>query len=242
VGQDAPLLEPLAVHALLERLASVADEIVLIGGQALNFWAERYMAHVPDLAAAAPYTSKDIDFYGPREQVAKCARLLGVEPTFYGPDDISVCSGIVTTADGIQIDFVHTPKGVPLGELRSRSVAFSHLRVMHPVHVMSSRVANVVELGRTDPNSLKQLRASVFIVREFIMRDVLDAGRVKAAQRLCEQVFDVSTATNGLSVWRDHAVDLFGAVSPHPDLGSKFAEIRYPQMQARLAHLRAHHA
>jgi hypothetical protein len=37
---------------------------VLIGGQAVNYWAERYLSIEPQLKPLQPFTSEDIDFKG----------------------------------------------------------------------------------------------------------------------------------------------------------------------------------
>jgi hypothetical protein len=42
---------------VLARLADLKHEIVLVGGQAVNFWANYYEKRVPELADGAPYTS-----------------------------------------------------------------------------------------------------------------------------------------------------------------------------------------
>jgi hypothetical protein len=60
------------VEPLLRRLGSV--DLVLVGGQAVNFCAETYLPRVAELAASAPYTGKDIDFCGDRKAVSDCAR------------------------------------------------------------------------------------------------------------------------------------------------------------------------
>jgi hypothetical protein len=57
------------VRVVLQQLEPARDNIVLIGGQALNLWAERYSDRAADLAAAAPFTSKDIDFCGTAQDV-----------------------------------------------------------------------------------------------------------------------------------------------------------------------------
>jgi hypothetical protein len=240
VAQDAPLLDPKAVRVLLAMLRPVASEIVLIGGQALSFWAERYQ-DTPELSQFAPYASKDIDFFGRAEHVVECARLLGGVYRLYGPAERTVCTGVVTTADGVEIDFVHTPRGVPVRSLKERSVSFPELRVMHPIHVMASRVANVVQIPRADVHSLKQLRASVFIVREFIRRDVLARGEAVAARRLNEQAYDVTISEDGLVAWSQHGIDTFESLATDPELGARFLEVRYPQLRERLAVKRAQH-
>lgn len=70
-------LEPQAVAALLKQLSPAADELVLIGGQALNLWTERYDG-APELQQKLPFTSKDVDFYGNVKHLERCARLLDV--------------------------------------------------------------------------------------------------------------------------------------------------------------------
>jgi hypothetical protein len=69
--------KPLSIQDTIEvltRLGDTAGQVVLIGGQALNFWAERYAVREESLAAEAPYASKGIDFCGTQEQLHLCAR------------------------------------------------------------------------------------------------------------------------------------------------------------------------
>jgi hypothetical protein len=85
---------------------------VLVGGQALNFWAERYLPRVPELGRGAPYTSKDIDFCGNRHAVLECAQRLGgqpIVPEVFSPP--STGKVIFADAAGVQheIDFIDRP-------------------------------------------------------------------------------------------------------------------------------------
>jgi len=215
----------------------MVGDVVLIGGQALNFWAERYRT-VAELASAAPFTSEDIDFCGQSADVQRCAELLGASHELYGPNDRSVCTGLVTTPDGVNLDFVHTPRGVRADEVQRKAISFEQIRVMHPIHVLMSRAANVVQIPRDTPHALKQLRASVVVVREFI-REVLARGKTRGALKLNEAAFAVTISSDGLAVWKNHAIDVFAAVVLEPLLGEKFIQIRYPQMQKRVDALRS---
>ena len=51
---------------------------VIIGGQAVNYWAETYLEKEPGLAQWLPFTSKDIDFQGDRDDALRIAKILGV--------------------------------------------------------------------------------------------------------------------------------------------------------------------
>lgn len=46
------------------RHAAPSGGAFLVGGQALNLWAESYSAAAPELDSYGPYTSKDVDFFG----------------------------------------------------------------------------------------------------------------------------------------------------------------------------------
>ena len=49
---------------------------ILIGGQAVNYWAEHYLSTEPQLEQLQPFTSEDIDFKGGHADVQRIARQL----------------------------------------------------------------------------------------------------------------------------------------------------------------------
>ena len=51
---------------------------ILIGGQAVNYWAERYLTTEPELEGLKPFTSADIDFKGTQADVERIARQLSL--------------------------------------------------------------------------------------------------------------------------------------------------------------------
>lgn len=55
---------------------------ILIGGQAVNYWAERYLAVEPQLEPLKPFTSEDIDFKGGHADVQRIARQLELTPGY----------------------------------------------------------------------------------------------------------------------------------------------------------------
>lgn len=93
---------------------TLKDGAFLVGGQALNLWAE-YYASAPELALYGPYTSKDIDYFGQREAARKLARQLNGRlriPRM--DDDTPETAQVVATINGaeIQIDFLGHVLGV----------------------------------------------------------------------------------------------------------------------------------
>jgi len=65
------------IRPILARLADLDRDLVLVGGQAVNFWAFAYEGRVPALARAGPFASRDVDFCGDRRTVRLCAQRLG---------------------------------------------------------------------------------------------------------------------------------------------------------------------
>jgi hypothetical protein len=99
---------PLSYDDIKSTLESLdGTDIVLVGGQALNFWADLYLPRVEELARDQPYTSKDIDFCGPRHAVVECARRLGgvcLLPTDFDP---TVSATIQVDGGGLQRHQLH---------------------------------------------------------------------------------------------------------------------------------------
>ena len=68
---------------------------VIIGGQAVGYWAETYLDQEPGLAQWLPFASKDIDFQGDRDDVLRIAKVLGVRAQLPGSRDMTALAGII---------------------------------------------------------------------------------------------------------------------------------------------------
>ena len=81
---DPPPLTPEEACVVLRQLGDLTSRIVLVGGQALAFWAARYTDR---FKSPGPVNSKDIDFCGLSDAVSIAARRLG--GTFQVPEPFS---------------------------------------------------------------------------------------------------------------------------------------------------------
>ena len=197
--------EPLARTTVI-KLASVLgleDNAFIVGGQALNLWAERYALGRPELIAFGPFTSKDLDYFGHRQAAKKLADALNGEVHYPGPDDHTPNSAVVTaTIDGLdlEIDFLSDVSGVKANALerdavelivpvRGNGVDELVLPVMHPLHCLQSRVANVVTLGRHDDVAMRQLAAAPIVLQAYI-DEMLAEGDVKEAKLVLQRLFE----------------------------------------------------
>ena len=239
---------------LLRRLGSMASQVVLVGGQALNFWATRYLSRSPMLRIEAPYSSHDVDFQGRRGVAVTCARILGgqvFQPTL---DDATVSTGKVLYLDDAkqerQIDFLDKPHGLADHDVYGFSLPVEveegiEFRVMHPFHCLMSRTANVAGLpGYQSPHALKQLRASIECTRLYLV-DLLDEGKVRAVSVWNERIFRFSRQPWARKVYQEHSIETFGAVLvDDARLPEQFRTLRYVvmarQIQTRRQRTAAH--
>jgi hypothetical protein len=245
------------VRPVLEKVADLERELVLVGGQAVNFWASFYQGRVPALAREAPFTSKDIDFCGDERAVRVCAERLGGTPRIATFDDATPNSGTVVFVDAAGVtrtlDIVSAPFGLDSAEVHDTAVhvdlpnevgASTSVRfyVMHPVLCMESRVHNVLGLpGSYDTEQgRKQLRLSILFAREFLF-DVLD-GRIDAEDpertvlKLNERIFRFCLRDHhAKELYRTKSVDPADAMIDDARLPASFREKRLPQIREQLA-------
>jgi hypothetical protein len=195
------LPEPIGISEAISIFTALPSDggAFIVGGQALNLWAELYAGTAPELHRFAPFTSKDIDFFGHRAVAAALAeRLHGrIRYPEFGRETAS--TAVVEVEIGgrtIVIDFINTVLGVRERDLKRGVVIVDvpagsksgevHLSiaVMHPVHCLQSRISNVLHPAtrRSDATAMRQLEAAPIIVREYISETVGE-GETREAGR-----------------------------------------------------------
>ncbi len=231
-------------------------ELVLVGGQAVNFWAEQYLEDEPALLSQGPFTSRDIDFFGEPPLVKACARALRCEYRLEDPFAPGPSAGLILFEDddGIvhPIDFLRNVFGLDISRViktripvdvldeQGRVVATS-LRVMNPILCLESRVHNVMGLpGAYDTvHGRRQLRASILCARVFLRR-LLEVERQRDALNCIRSIFELCIEDpHGRQLYEDKGIDPFDAVEEDPRLPAKFFEQQLPRMRQRLAARRA---
>ena len=238
---------------VLKRLANLEHQIVLVGGQAVNFWANYYKNKAPQLAAYAPYTSKDIDFVGPKEAVRECAKRLGGTAKLATFDDVNTPNtGVVMFIDSENharhIDFLGSVAGVADAELIETAASarledeegcpVASFLIINPVLCLKSRVHNVAYLpGYQTEHARKQLRAAIICAKQFAA-DELETDPRKTLD--CnEKIFDIARYGAGIEVFVHHRIDVLEAIVDAPGLPEKFYTERLPRARAAVKRARA---
>ena len=146
---------------------------LLVGGQALAFWADHLRVERP--ANLVSGVTADADFIGNSALAKDLARHLGWQIWIPALDDSTPQTGKVThrTKNGEvkQVDFLSGVVGLTTKDLVRRAIEMEvpnigHLRVIHPIDVLDSRIQNLHLLPekRTDAG-IAQARLAVDVVR-----------------------------------------------------------------------------
>jgi hypothetical protein len=247
---ESPPLTPAETREVLRRLGDITDEIVLVGGQALAFWAERYADR---FELSRPVNSKDIDFGGVGRVASIAAVRLNGTCTIPEPFSVSPNSGLVEFDDGgghrRRIDFLHMVFGLELEEIFAMAIVVEldgdetiSFRVMHPVQCLEARISNVGGLpGYKSEHGLGQARASILCLREYLRDRLEEDGGVHAVLRLNERIYRFAWVNhNAKIVFEEFGIDAFDAVLVDDRLPELFRSRRYPQMQKLLQRRRKH--
>lgn len=197
---------------LVDRvLRSALGDVVLVGGQALAFWMDRFgIEH----ALRQPAVSRDIDFFTPdaanTAPLHRFAKAIAGQAKFQDIRALPALIGsAVAPAEGdlvYNVDLLHSVFGldredVMANAMEVRSRDGTSFRVMHPLDVLQSRNANLHKL-REKQNALgeQQFRLAIEVARAFLNEQVDMIER------------DASLSEHD----RERAVfDLFGAVDEY---------------------------
>lgn len=234
-----------------ERPAA-SEPLILIGGQALNYWCDKFRVDNPDLERHGPFASKDLDFQATRELVPWCSKQLGGEYTLAEAGDKSLLNGVVILRPEpgreLRLDFMQRAYGLSAEKVAtfaanvnvtSEDLIFG-MRIMHPLHCLQSRVHNVVGLPDQYANEhgIRQLEASIVCLRLFIEGTAV-AGDEKRARDLNEAVFKFARDDlDAERLYRSRKIDVFNAASNAECFSEKYRNMRYPQMVEELARKR----
>jgi hypothetical protein len=192
---------------------------LLVGGQALAFWADHLgVAPPPTLSSGV---TADADFIGDSRLARDLARALGWELWIPSIDDATPHTAKVTRRlrDGSvkQIDFLAGVVGLDTRGLRRRAIELSVpdvglLRVIRPVDVLDSRIQNLHVLAeKRDAAGIAQAGLAVDVVRAWMLRELAEHGE-QSALKLLEWVAGIALEAPAVRVFLLFEVDPLAAV------------------------------
>jgi hypothetical protein len=237
---------PLTPEEVQKILSICSPRGLLVGGQALAFWADHLQVERPENLLSG--VTADADFIGDSALAKDLARRLGWQIWIPALDDSTPQTGKVThrTKSGQvkQVDFLSGVVGLTTKDLARRAIELEipqigHLRVIHPIDVLDSRIQNLHLLPdkRTDAG-IAQARLAVDVVRAFIRQEVA-ARDERASLKLLERVADIASDIAAVRVFLLFGIDPLTGI-PLEDFRTTASlhKVRWPQIVAEVGEKR----
>ena len=197
---------------------SKGQPYILIGGQAVNFWATRYLSVEPEMAAWLPFTSADIDFKGTRRDAEHIAQQLGLHKILPPIMAITALAGAIPlTVDGApgNIEIVRLIPGVSDREAEEHAVEREFegetIRVLDPISLLYAKARLALLVSQKERRDVDHVKILIYCVRAFL-REALDAAEhdstlVRGWLGATEKTLALTESTTGARLTRRFAVN-----------------------------------
>jgi hypothetical protein len=214
---------------------------VLIGGQAVNYWAERYLHMEPGLASFQPFTSADIDFKGNREDVQRIARQLQLSPSFPHKVEMTALAGIIPLQIGELKSFIEVVRRIPgIPETRETPAVQAEwegklIRVLDPISLLTSKLELAATVSQEDRHDVLHLKILTLCVRPFLeeLLQQVEVGDLPARDwlKVANQVLRLTSGSRARKISAKHQIN-WSEILPSSSIGkSQDKKIRRFQEQ-----------
>jgi hypothetical protein len=237
---------PLTPEDVQKILSICSPRGLLVGGQALAFWADHLQVERPENLVSG--VTAGADFIGDSVLAKDLAERLGWKIWIPALDDSTPQTGKVThrTKSGKvkQVDFLSGVVGLTTKDLARRAIELEmpeigHLRVIHPIDVLDSRIQNLHLLPEKRTGAgMAQARLAVDVARAFIRQEVATRDE-RAGVKLLERVADIASDIGAVRVFLLYGIDPLKSV-PLEDFRTTSAlhKVRWPQIVAEVGEKR----
>jgi hypothetical protein len=220
---------------------------LLVGGQALAFWADHLQVKRP--ANLVSGVTADADFIGDAALAKDLGKRLGWETWIPALDDATPQTGKVSHRvrnGGVkQVDFLSGVAGLTTKDLVRRAVEMDvpdtgRVRVIHPIDVLDSRIQNLHLLAEKRTRAgIAQATLAVDVARAFIQQQVATRSE-RTGLKLLERVATIASESAAVRVFLLFGIDPLAAV-PLEDFRTSSAlhKVRWPQIVAEVNEKRA---
>lgn len=229
---------PLTPDDVVKILRVCSPRGLLVGGQALGFWADYLQVDKPaDLVSGV---TADADFIGDSALARELGKSLGWRTWIPTLDEATPQTGKVThrLRNGAikQVDFLSGVVGLTTKDLVRRAVDMEvpnigKLRVIHPIDVLDSRIQNLHLLpGKRTKAGIAQARLALDVGRAFIQSVIREHGE-RPALKLLERIGEIAAEIAAVRVFLLYGIDPLQAV-PIEDFRTTSAlhKRRWPQI------------
>lgn len=222
---------------------------LIVGGQAVNLWAEIYATSEPALHEYEPFTSKDADVHGDRTLAEILHRRSGWSCQFFDEVRQPAVAILTKSADAsgneLRIEVIRSVYGLDNEDLVRNQVREirpgEHYRVPAPFVLLKAKLANVAHLSAEKrPQDLKHARMLIPICRAYLLELHSVIGRPDMTERnflgAIAYITEVICSADAQTATKRHGLDLTAVFpdsfsnSPHEKV-RRWAEHQFPRVR-----------
>jgi hypothetical protein len=222
------------VSAFSEVLNST-EKPILVGGQAVNLWAEHYGSAIPALDPLRPFMSKDADIFGDRALAERLAKATQWRLTCYNePRTIAVAmlTKEMVGKEPLLIEVINSVNGLTSGDLADPDhleLRPGHVyRVPSPIILLKAKLANVAHIDQTRRQDVRHVQMLLPCVCEYLReahgRAIAGEITERELVNLLESARDLSSNENYRELGKIHGFD-FNGIFPDELSASKFEKV-----------------
>jgi hypothetical protein len=242
------------LRPVLQAIDSSGVDLVVAGGFAIFLWAERYAGKDERYVSFVPFTSRDLDLIGDREDAVALGKALHTRPTLNPGADPSPNAGVLLVdlkqVGRLRIDVLMSVFGVDYAEAFSSAQIFEFpeegfkLKVLEPYLCLQNKVKNLLYLPQENRSDYRHTRLTLLNLENRLLEQISDRGFQREILRTTERVYRFALSPEGIRVWENFGLKLEDAipVQAFPSGGPKLAQFaarRFPQLRDRLAFKRS---
>lgn len=237
---------PLGAEDVRKILSICSPAGLLVGGQALAFWADHLEVERPESLISG--VTADADFIGDAALATTLGKRLGWQTWIPSLDDPTPQTGKVShrtkSGEVKQVDFLSGVAGLTTKDLARRAIEvdipdIGRLRVIHPIDVLDSRIQNLHLLPeKRNAAGIAQARLALGVAHAFISREVATRGE-RVGLKLLERVVEIANDIAAVRVFLLYNIDPLETV-PLEQFRTTTAlhKVRWPRILAETTHRR----
>jgi len=232
-------------------LAVCGPKALLVGGQALAFWANYF--DVEPVGELSAKVTTDADFIGSTAVAAELLAALGRGWDMRSAtldDATGQVAKVYAKVPGggvKQVDFLSGIAGMDTRRVRARAPVVdlpsgAQIRVLHPLDVLESRLRNLQILPtKRNASGVAQARLAIDVARRFL-ESILERGEsARALHREVNRVIELGLESRLSMVLMDYHLDVLAAVPVARIASPDFRSRRWPKVLDAVAGLRRKH-
>jgi hypothetical protein len=192
---------------------------ILVGGQAVNLWAEHYSSVIPQLEPLRPFMSKDADIFGDRAMAERIAANTKWQLKCYN-EPRSIAVGLLTKqvpgGEPLLIEVIGGVNGLTAKDLSDPDLLEIRpgqiYRVPSPIILLKGKLANVAHLDQTRRQDVRHVKMLIPCAREYIRENHIRALSGQMTERhlvnLLESANDLRTNPAYAELGRQNGFEL----------------------------------